>query len=351
MKNIIKKIALISVLFTVFMQFAVASESFVIREIKVVGLQGVSYGTVINYLPIRVGDRLTSENTGELIRDLYNTGFFQNVELSRQGNTLVIHVVERPTLSSIAVDGNKDIKKEKLSEILKSQGLVQGQVFDNSSLERVTQELKQEYNSLGKYNTHIDTKVRELPRNRVSVTITVSEGSAAKIKEIKIIGNKVFSTATLLRQFELTTPGLFTFFTKKDQYSKEKLEASLEALRSYYMDRGYIRFQVDSTQVSMTPDKKHMYITVKVTEGNRYTLKGYDFAGNLILSKAQLNDIVKLKAGAVFSRKEMADAVQAIGEALGNLGYGFPDIAVNPDINDAERKVFVHFTIQPGRQI
>lgn len=337
-----------SFLFTV---NAFAFSSFVVRNIRVIGSQRVSKGTVLNYVPIRVGQRISSANSGKVIRALYETGFFDYVELDRQGSTLVIKVVERATIGSIVVHGNKTIPKDELKKVLKHSGLVQGDVFQKSTLKNLRESLKQEYNNIGKYNARITTKVTPLPRDRVAIDIEISEGVVAKITTIKIIGNKEFKDATLLKQFKLTTSGLFTYFTKKDQYTKQKLDASLEAMRSYYLNRGFIKFRIDSTQVSLTPDKKHVYITIKITEGPRYTFSGFKLTGKLILPREKLRKTVLLKKGDIFSREKVTQSVSAIGNALAEKGYGFPKIEALPSVNEQQKSIFINFSVKPGRHI
>lgn len=237
-----------------------SSDTFIVKGIRVNGLQRVSTGTVLNYMPVQVGEEISSNSTAQIIRALYETGFFQSVSLERQGNVLVVNVVERATIGSITVVGNKEIPSDKMKAFLKEMGLVKGRVFQRSSLERLEKELKQAYTARGKYNSRIETKVTSLTENRVAISITVSEGRVSRIKEIKIIGNHDFKANELLPELTLSTSNLFTYFTKKDQYSKAGMDASLEALRSFYLDRGYLKFNVVSSQVLLSPDKKDVYI-------------------------------------------------------------------------------------------
>ncbi len=326
-------------------------DTFVISNIQVDGLHRISLGTILNYVPVKVGDTMNRVKEAETLRDLYETGFFQNVSLERQGNVLIIEVVERPTIGDISVTGNSDITTEQLNAVLLQIGLVKGQVYRPSALEQFEKQLMQEYNNRGKYNASIHTEVTPLSENRVSIKIDISEGRSARIKEINIIGNHAFSDSTLLEQFSLKTIGFLTYFTKEDQYNKEALNASMESLRSYYMDRGYVRFHIDSTQVLLSPDKKYVYIDVKITEGKKYTFSGYALTGKLILPKEDLEKLVKFKEGDTFSRKEITQTVTAMTDAYGNIGYGFPKI--NPDlkIDDDTKTVFVDFIIHPGRHV
>ncbi len=242
-------------------------EPFVIKDIRVEGLQRISAGTVFSYLPVKVGDTLDDARSAETIRALFKAGFFKDVQLDRDGDVLVISVTERPSIGSVKISGNKDIESDVLTNALKEQGLVEGRVFDRSLLDKVEQELNRQYLSRGKYAARIKTTVTPLERNRVGISIAISEGRAARIHEINIVGNKKFSDKKLRKNFQLSTPSFLSFYTGSDQYSKQKLTADLEALRSYYLDRGYINFNIESTQVSITPDKKDIYITINITEG------------------------------------------------------------------------------------
>lgn len=325
--------------------------SFVISNIQVEGLHRISLGTLLNYIPVKVGDTMNKAKEAETLRELYETGFFQNVALEREGNTLIIEVVERPTIGEISASGNSDISTEQLNAVLTQIGLVKGQVFRPAALEQFQKQLVQEYNNRGKYNASITTDVKPLSENRVSVKIIISEGRSARIKQINIIGNHAFSDKTLLEQFSMKTEGFFTYFTKEDQYSKEEMNASLEALRTYYMDRGYVRFRIDSTQVLLSPDKKYVYIDIKITEGHKYKFSGHSLTGKLILPEKDLENLVKFQKGDVFSRQKITESVNAMTEAYGNIGYGFPKINPEPQINDEDKTVFVNFTIHPGRHV
>lgn len=327
------------------------SDTFVISNIQVEGLHRISLGTVLNYVPVKVGDTMTEPKEAETLRDLYETGFFQNVALERDGNVLIIDVVERATIGKITVTGNSDITTEQLNSVLTQIGLVKGQVFQRSALEQFQKQLTQEYNNRGKYNAEIDTKVTKLSQNRVAVKITISEGRSSRIKEINIIGNHAFSDEELMKQFSFSTIGFMTYFTKKDQYSREEMNASMEALRSYYMDRGYVRFRIDSTQVLLSPDKKYVYIDIKITEGEKYDFSGYALTGKLILPEEDLEKLVKFKKGDTFSRKKVTQTVSAMTYAYGNIGYGFPKIDPALKINDEDKTVFVNFLIHPGRHV
>ncbi|MGX2041241.1 outer membrane protein assembly factor BamA [Methylocaldum sp. MU1018] len=328
-----------------------ALEPFVIEDIRVEGLQRVSAGTVFNYLPVKIGDVFDQQQSAESIKALFKTGFFKDVRLDQDGNVLVITVEERPSITSVKIEGNKDISTEDLTKALKSVGLSEGKVFDRQILDKVEQELRRQYYSRGKYGLKITSEVTDLPRNRVSVNIKISEGKVAKIKQINIVGNNTFSDEELLDQFELSTPNLLSFYTKNDQYSKQKLSADLERLRSYYLDRGYINFDIESTQVSITPDKKEIYITINVKEGDVYTVNEAKLTGKLIVPPDQLTPLVKIGPGDTFSRKLATETSKAISDRLGDEGYIFANVNMVPDINESQKTVSITFFVDPGKQV
>lgn len=353
MKKNSKKIALIACCSTALLCSAQiqAAIGFIVRDIKVTGLHRVSTGTVLNYLPVQVGEEVGPNSTPKIIRALYDTGFFQSVVLERQGNTLIVQVVERATIGSITFTGNKDLPSDKLREILKDLDLVKGRVFQRASLEHLEKELKQAYNSRGKYNARIETKITTLTENRVAITVTVSEGRVSRIKEIKIIGNHDFSSNELQPELTLARSGLFTYFTKKDQYSKAAMDASLEALRSFYLDRGYLKFTIVSSQVLLAPDKKDVFINIHIEEGPQYRFSGFAVSGKTVLPKAKIESLVQVKKGNVFSRKKVTETISAIGLALGDVGFGFPAINAEPRIDEKNKTVFVTFVVDPGRHV
>ncbi|WP_367607932.1 outer membrane protein assembly factor BamA [Legionella sp. W05-934-2] len=331
-------------------QIADAS-GFVVKHIKVVGAQRVSQGTVLNYLPVRIGESIGAQSTAKIIQSLYDTGFFQSVSLEREGDTLIVKVVERSTIGSINITGNTQIPKDKMNDFLKEMGLIKGRVFQLSVLERLTAELKQAYYARGKYNARIETKVTELTDNRVAISITISEGRVSRIRAIKIIGNHDFPEHELLSQMTLQERGLFTYFTKKDQYNKPGLDASLEAIRSFYLDRGYLKFQIISSQVLLSTDKKDVYINIHIEEGPQYHFSGFSISGKTILPKDRVEQLVLVKKGDVFSRKALTESISEIGKALGDKGYGFPAINAEPRIDEQNKTVFIHFSIEPGRHV
>ena len=277
--------------------------------------------------------------------------FFTDVGLTRNGDVLIISVIERPAIAEVNISGNSDISTDQLEESLKQVGLAEGRVFNRAVLERVEQELLQQYFSRGKYAVKIDSEVRSLARNRVAIDLDISEGVAAKIRRINIVGNQAFDDDDLLNQFQLATSGWFTFFTKNDQYSKQKLTADIESLRSFYLDRGYLRFNVDSTQISITPNKKDIYVTVNITEGDLYTVSTVDLGGELIVAEEELREFVTLQPGDIFSRSVINENTQNIVERLSDDGYAFANIETAPNINDIDKTVALTFVIDPGSRV
>ena len=328
-----------------------AAEEFIIQDIRVEGLARITPGTVFNYLPMRVGDRFDDSRSSEAVRALFKTGFFDDVRLERDGNVLVFLFKERPAIGSIQMSGNKDVKTEDVLESLKQFGFAEGRVFVQAQLDQVEQELRRQYYSAGKYGARIETTVSPLDNNRVGIVIEVSEGVAARIKQINIVGNTVFEETELLKQFESSAPGLLSFFTKDDQYSKQKLAGDLESLRSYYLDNGYLNFNVDSTQVSITPDKKDIYITINISEGEPFTVTEVRLAGDLIVPKEELFDLVEIGAGDLFSRKKVTDTSKRLTDRIGEEGYSFGNVNAIPDIDQAARTVALTFFIDPGQRV
>lgn len=325
-----------------------AFEAFRVDDIRVEGLQRISAGTVFNYLPLKVGETLTAERSAEAIRALYQTGFFEDVRLERDGQVLVVFVEERPAIADIDISGNQAIPSEQLTDALQQIGLAQGRVFDPSTLERITLELKRQYNSLGKYAVRIDSTVEPLERNRVAISIDIAEGEAARIHQINIVGNEAFPETELLDYMQLSDVGLFG---GKSEYSKQLLSADLESLRSYYLDRGYVDFSINSTQVSLTPDLQDVYITVNVSEGRQYTVDEIELAGNLIVEADELRDLISVRKGEVFSRREATASSERITARLGEEGYAFANVNIAPDLDEDAQTVNLRFLVDPGRRV
>ncbi len=326
-------------------------EEFVVKDIQVKGLQRISLGTVYNYLPVNVGEKFSLDNVSPAIKALFKTGFFKDVKLEREGSTLIVNVVERPSIAKIIFEGNKDLSKDDLTKALDKIGLAEGKIFDRQVLDKVEQELTRQYLSHGKYGLKIKTDVSNLTRNRVGIHIKISEGRVTKIKQINIVGNTVFDDKTLLGKFELNTSNLLSFYTKDDQYSKQKLSADLETLRSYYLDRGYINFSVESTQVAITPDKKDIYVTINVKEGEVYKLSKVKLSGNLVVAPDELIKLVSVGPTEIFSRKSATETSKAIQDRLGDEGYAFANVNMVPEINEAQKTVDMTFVVDPGKRV
>ena len=351
--KVLKKIlciALLPALLCIALQ-AAAMESFVIKDIRLEGLQRISPGTVFNYLPVKIGDTFDAAKSVESVKALFKTGLFEDVKVERDGDVLVLKLREREAIAKITFTGNKDIKTDDLKKALKEIGFAEGEVYDKSKLDKVTQELQRQYFAQGKYGVKVDSKVTKLDGNRVAIDINISEGRVARIKEINIVGNKSFSNKTLLKKFKLTTPTMFSFFTRSDQYSKQKLAADLETLRSFYLDRGYINFSVDSTQVSITPDRSSVYVTINVTEGDRFSISDVKLAGELIVPKEKLFEAVKTRNGMTFSRKEVTESSKAITDLLGDQGYAFANVNAIPKIDNTNKTVALTYFVDPGKRV
>ena len=326
-------------------------EPFTVSDIRVDGLQRVPAGTAFTYLPIERGDRVDAGRVADAIRALYKTGFFEDVRADRQGDILVITVAERPAINKLTLVGNKDIKSEDLLKGLKEIGLSEGDTFDRLSLDRVVQELGRQYNNRGKYNVAITPTVTRLDRNRVDITIDVSEGKAANIRHINLIGNDTFPQEAITAGWESKTHNWLSWYRKDDQYSREKLSGDLEKLNSFYLDRGYVDFSLDSTQVEMSPDRRDMFIVAGITEGDQYRVSKVDIAGDTILPKDEIQKRVLIREGQVFSRRLLDITSDAISLTLSNIGYAFAKVDVVPDIDRDKRTVGITLRVVPGPRV
>src|SRR4051812_17211009 len=332
-------------------QSAHAFDPFVVKDIRIEGIQRTEAGTIFSYMPIKVGETMTDDKAAQAIRSLYATGFFKDVSLEVDNGVLIVNVQERPSVAQIDIVGAKEFPKEDLLKGLRSIGLADGRIFDRGLLEKSEQELKRQYISRGKYAAQITTTSTPLERNRVAVKFDIVEGEVAKIRQISVIGNRVFPEKELLSQFKLRTPGLLTWFSKDDQYSKQKLAADLETLRSYYLDRGYLEFNVDSTQISITPDKKDVYITIGVSEGVQYTVADVKLAGELLIPETEARSLIKVKTGEIFSRSKLTESTKLLSDRIGNDGYAFANVNAVPELDKDKRKVNFTFFVDPGRRV
>ena len=325
-----------------------AADPFVISDIRVEGLQRISEGTVFNYLPLDAGETLTAANTRSSIRELYETGFFESIEFGRDGDILVITVQERPAISIISVTGNKAIETDEMLRALSDIGLSEGEVFNPGILDRVQQELIRQYYSQGRYNVSVDPRVTELERNRVRIALVIDEGDVAQIRHINIVGNTVFTDDEIRSDFESDIPPWWEFWSKDDQYSREKLSGDLEKIRSYYQDRGYIDFNVESTQVSISEDQQDIFVTANVTEGEIFTVEDVQVTGNLVVAEATLRRLILTEPGQVFSRRLMEQSVENITALLANVGYAFANVNPIPNINRDDKTVTINYFVEPG---
>ncbi len=329
---------------------AMAIEPFVVKDIRVEGIQRTEAGTVFSYLPVRVGETFNDDKGIAAIKALYATSFFKDVKLERDGEVLVVLVEERPAISKVDFTGTKEFEKDTLVKALKDIGVGETKIFDKASVDRAEQELKRQYLSHGLYGVKIVTTVTPIERNRVTITFAVDEGEIAKIKQINIVGNKVFGDKELREQLALNTGGWFSWYTKSDQYSKTKLTGDIESLKSYYLDRGYIEMQIDSTQVSITPDKKDIYITINITEGEKYNVSGIKFEGETFGREEELRSLVLLRKGEIYSGARLTATNKLISDRLGTFGYAFANVNANPDIDRDKREVAFTFFIDPGKR-
>jgi len=342
-------IILLCGLFTV--KSALALDPFVISDIRVQGLQRISEGTVFNYLSLDANELLTATKARQAIRSLFQTGFFSSVDLEREGNILVINVEERPAIAAVSLSGNKAIKDEDLLPVLADIGLAQGEVYQPQSLDRIKQELVRQYFSQGRYAVTVDSRVVELDRNRVRISINIKEGDTAEIKHINIVGNTLFTDKEIKEGFESKIPPGWKFWSKDDQYSREKLSGDLEKIRSYYQDRGYIDANVESTQVSISPDKQDIYITANIIEGEQYTVEKIQVTGDLVIEEATLRRLIMTQDNDIFSRKKMEQSVENITAILSNIGYAFANVNPIPQIDRENRLVTINYFVDPGKRV
>ncbi len=330
---------------------AYAADSFVVKDIRVEGLQRVEPGTVFSYLPVQVGETFTDEKGAEAIKALYSTGFFRDVQIQAQGDVLIVIVDERPTISRIEFTGMKEFDQEIVRKSLKSVGVAEARFYDKALIDKAEQELKRQYVGKGMYAAEVVATVTPVERNQVAIYFNIDEGPVAKIQEINFIGNEVFSESTLKGEMQLKTGGWLSWYSKDNLYSKQKLTADLETIRSYYLNRGYLEFVIESTQVSITPDKKGIYLTVSIREGKKFTVKDVRLAGETLGKEAELMQLIVLKPGDTFSSARLTESTKAIAEVLGSYGYAFATINPQPDIRRELAEVDLTLVVDPGRRI
>ncbi len=328
-----------------------ATAPFVVKDIRIEGLQRVEPGTVFSYLPIKQGDTFTDDKASVAIRALYATGFFSDVRIATEGDVVIVNVVERSAIGSIDFAGLHEFDKEALDKALKAVGLSPGRYYDKALVDRAEQELKRQYLTRGFYAAEVTTTVTPIDNSRVSILFTVNEGPSAKIRQVNFIGNKAFSASTLRNEMQLSTPNWFSWYTKNDLYSKDKLTGDLENVRSFYLNRGYLEFNIESTQVSISPDKKDMYLTLTVHEGEPYTVSSIKLAGNLLERGPELQKLVTVKPGERFSAAKLQATTKAIVDKLGEYGYAFATVNAQPEIDQVHHKVALTLQVDPSRRV
>ncbi len=331
--------------------WALAMEPFRVSDIRIEGLQRISEGTIYSYLPLQKGDLLTASSARSAIRELHRTGFFDDIRLAKEDNILVITIRERPAIATISLSGNKAIKDEDMMAVLADIGLSEGEVYQPQALDRIQQELVNQYFAQGRYAVSVDSRVTPLDRNRVRIAIVIDEGKTANIKHINIVGNTLFTDKEIRGDFESDIPPFWKFWAKDDQYSREKLSGDLEKIRSYYQDRGYIDASVESTQVSISPDKKSIFITANVTEGEQFSINDVQITGDLVVDEATLRRLILIQPEEVFSRKKMEQSVDNITALLSNIGYAFANVNPIPQIDRDNLTVDLNFYVDPGKRV
>jgi outer membrane protein insertion porin family len=353
MKKQIKRFRVRTVSAMVAMAFvanAWAVDPFTVRDIRVEGLQRVEPGTVFASLPFRIGDQYNDDKGAAAIRALFGLGLFKDVRLEVSGDVLVVVVEERPTVADVDFAGAREFDKDVLKKALRDIGLTEGRPYDQGLADRAEQELKRQYINRSLYGAEVVTTVTPIERNRVNLTFTVTEGEPARIKEIHVVGNKAFSESTLKGLFDLDTGGVLSWYTKSDRYSRAKLNADLEALRSYYLSRGYLEFRIDSTQVAISPNKQDISITVNVTEGERYVVSGVKLEGNYLGKDDEFKSLVTIKPGQPYNADQVAETTKAFTDYFGNFGYAFAQVEARPEIDRANNRVSFVLAAEPSRR-
>ncbi len=326
--------------------FVARGEQFTVEDIEIEGIKKIAVGTVLNYLPVKGGDSFDTNNSPEILRELYKTGFFDRISLQRRGGILVIRVTERPSIAEVTFDGNKEVNDEVMNDALKQIGMTKGKIYNPKLLEKIQQELQQLYYSLGKYSVRLEATAEELDDDRIKIDIQISEGAPARIRSINLIGNKAFEEEDLLDNFKLEATDSAWF--ADDKYSSTKLSGDLETLRSWYLDQGYVKFDIESKQVTITPDKKDINIAINIKEGDQYSLSEIKLTGDLIVPEKELLALMNFREGDIFSRKNITSSIQRMTERLGNEGYAYAKINAVPEINDDAKTVSLLLVVEPG---
>ncbi|HHC74285.1 MAG TPA: outer membrane protein assembly factor BamA, partial [Thiothrix sp.] len=348
MKNSVIKASLAGCLLVAYQSSSAAS--FIVKDIEVDGLERVAAGTVLSNIPANVGESFDDQQSSTILRSLYQTGLFDDVKISRRDNVLVVKVVERPAIGEINLSGNNVFKKDQLLEVLRKANIAQGHTMDRSSLARIQREIKEQYLAQGRYGTQVETTVDKLPRNRVAININIRESKSSRIQNVRIIGARAFSEKQLLKLMDSGTKSSYAFWSSRDQYERRKLAADLDKLSAHYRDRGYLNFEVVSTQVSLTPDKKSTYLTINIKEGDQYKVANIDVVGHLGLDKQRVKEMVALKTGDYFSQKKLEETRKNFAVQLGKKGYAFSKVQVASDINEVSKQVAIRFVVDPGKR-
>ena len=329
---------------------AFAVSPFVVKDIRVEGIQRTEAGTVFSYLPVRVGETFNDDKSIAAIKALYATGFFKDVRLEEENGVLVVLVEERPAIAKVDFTGAKEFEEDILVKALKEIGVGEAKIFDKASVDRAEQELKRQYLSHGLYGVKITTTITPIERNRVTVMFNIDEGDVARIKQINIVGNKAFPDKELRQLLQLDTSGWFTWYSKADQYSKTKLTGDIEAIKSFYLNRGYLEANVESTQVSITPDKKDIYLTVNITEGEKYTVSDVKVEGEMFGREDEIKSLILLRPGRAYSGELLTASNKLIADRMGTFGYAFANVNANPELNREKREVAFTFFVDPGKR-
>ena len=327
-----------------------AFDEFLVSDIRIIGLQRVSTGSIFNVIPISVGDKIDLRKSSDITRSLFSTEQFDDIQIAKDGNTLIISVVERPSISAIDISGNKALKTEQLMESLDGVGIKEGEVYKRSTLEKVKSELVRSYASNGRYGAGVEIEEIKKPRNRLEINITVDEGKSAKIERINIIGNEVFDNEELLKGFELSEGSFFSFLNNDNAYSREKLKGDIETLESFYKDRGYLKFSIESSQISLSRDMKNIYINFNIFEGKKYNISEAEVVGDIPLEEEVYSSIMDSLSGLTYSQAQITSIEEFFTNVLGNRGYAFAEVSGDPEINEESSEVKIIFTIVPGKR-
>ena len=327
-----------------------AFDEFLVSDIRIIGLQRVSTGSIFNVIPISVGDKIDSRKSNDIVKSLFSTEQFDDIQIGKDGNTLIITVIERPSISAIDISGNKALKTEQLMESLDGVGIKDGEVYKRSTLEKVKSELVRSYASNGRYGAGVEIEEVLKPRNRIEINIEVDEGKSATIKKINIIGNEIYTNEELIDGFELTEGSFFSFLNNDNQYSREKLQGDIETLESFYRNRGYLKFSIESSQISLSRDKKSIFITFNISEGNKYKINSVDVVGDVPFEEEIYKEIIESLEDSTYSQAQITGIEEFFINVLGNRGYAFAEVAGNPEIDDESNEVKIIFSVQPGNR-